>query len=206
MDFLKVLLAVIAGYLLGSLSFSIMLSKGFLGGDVRGKGSGNAGATNMARVYGMLAGVATLLGDAVKAAVAMLIGHLLMADVGLALAGMSCLLGHCFPVFHGFKGGKGVSVGAAVGFAIDWRVGLLVLLSFLVVALISKKVSLGSICGALAITVGSLIFAVSLPKLLLAVGGMILVIARHKENIGRLIKGTEPNFKPGSRKKQAENK
>lgn len=199
METLKYLLVIVAGYLLGSISVSVCLSTG-MGEDVRKKGSGNAGATNMARVYGMKAGVLTLAGDMVKAAVAVMIGYLLLDDMGLMAGGAACIVGHCFPLFHGFRGGKGVSVGGLLSLMIDWRVGLLVFGSFGLFAVASKKVSLGSVCGALAITIGSIIFHVSTPRLILAIVAMCMVIFQHRGNIKRLINGTEPNFKPKSTK------
>ena len=198
---LKYAAVAVAGYLLGSLSASILLSRTAWGGDVRGKGSGNAGATNMARVYGLGAGFLTLGCDMLKALAATWLGSLLLGDVGLAVGGICCMLGHCFPVFHGFKGGKGISVGAALGLAIDWRVFLAILAVFLIAAFLSKKVSFGSICAAVAITVFSLVFAVSTPKLVLAVCGMTLALIQHRANIDRLIHGTEPDFKAADPKK-----
>lgn len=200
MEALKYLLVIVAGYLLGSISVSVCLSVG-MGRDVRKEGSGNAGATNMARVFGMKAGLITLLGDMVKAALAVLLGYLLLDDMGLMAGGIACIVGHCFPVFHQFKGGKGVSVGGLLSLMIDWRVGLLVFGSFGLFAVASKKVSLGSICGAVAITVGSIIFHVSTPRLILAIVAMCMVIIQHRGNIKRLINGTEPDFKPKSAKK-----
>ncbi len=105
MEILKYIAVGIAGYLLGSVSISILMSKKAMGGDVREKGSGNAGATNMARVYGWSAGFLTLGGDMLKAAIAMLIGLLLLGDLGIAIGGIAAMIGHCFPVFYGFKGG-----------------------------------------------------------------------------------------------------
>lgn len=201
METVKVLLIAVGSYLLGSVSLSIYLSKRIFGGDVRSHGSGNAGATNMARVFGMKAGVITLLGDMVKAALAVLLGYLLLGDMGLMAGGIACIVGHCFPVFHQFKGGKGVSVGGLLSLMIDWRVGLLVFGSFGLFAVGSKKVSLGSVCGAVAITVGSLIFHVSTPRLILAIVAMCLVIFQHRGNIKRLLNGTEPDFKPKSIRK-----
>ena len=198
MEIFKYLLVIVAGYLLGSISVSVCLSKG-LGGDVRKQGSGNAGATNMARVYGMKAGVLTLAGDMVKSALAVLLGYLLLDDMGLMAGGAACIIGHCFPAFHGFRGGKGVSVGGLLSLVIDWRGGLFG--SFGLFAVLSRKVSLGSVCGALAVTVGALIFHVSTPRLILAIIAMCIVIFQHRGNIKRLINGTEPDFKPKSTKK-----
>ena len=195
MDIGKYLLIVVLGYLFGSLSSSILLSRGALGGDVRTKGSGNAGATNMARVYGWGAGVLTLVCDMLKAAVSLWIGWKLMGDWGLAVGGIACMVGHCFPVFHQFKGGKGISVGAMLGLAIDWRVFVAIIVTFLIVALLTKKVSAGSIAAAVAITVFSVVFHVGTPKILLAAVAMCIAIFQHRGNIRRLIDGTEPDFK-----------
>lgn len=186
---------LIGSYLIGSLSLSILVSGALFGKDIRTQGSGNAGATNMARVFGWGAGLLTLAGDAAKAVVCMLAGHALAGDVGLALAGIACIFGHCFPVFHDFKGGKGVSVGGVIAFGIDWRVGLCVVGAFLIGALLSRKVSLGSILGAITIAIASLAFGMSAPKITLAVVSMALVVWRHKGNIQRLLAGTEPDFK-----------
>lgn len=202
MEIIKYLLVIIGSYLIGSISMSIVLSRSVMGEDVRKKGSGNAGATNMARVYGMKAGTFTLVGDVAKGAVSMLAGWLLLGDAGLAAGGVACMLGHCFPVYYNFRGGKGVSVGAALALAIDWRVFLVVVLVFLVTALLSKKVSLGSVCAALSISLAALLFNVSQPKLVLAICGMALVVFQHRSNIKRLINGTEPDFKPAKSPKK----
>lgn len=202
MNYLLYIITVIAGYILGSLSISIFLSKTLLGRDVRKHGSGNAGATNMARVFGMHAGLLTLVGDMLKTAAAMLLGRLLCGDIGMMLGGLACMLGHCFPVLHGFKGGKGVASGAMVALAIDWRVFLCVAAAFFIAALPTKKVSFGSLCGALAILISAAAFGASTPRLILAAGAMLLVIVRHKENIVRLINGSEPDFHPAESKSQ----
>ena len=195
MVILKAAAILVAGYLLGSLSASILLSRTAWGGDVRGHGSGNAGATNMARVYGLGAGFLTLGCDMLKAIAATWLGSLLLGDAGLAMGGVACMAGHCFPVFHEFKGGKGISVGAALGLMIDWRVFLAIILVFLIVAFLRRKVSLGSLAASVAITVFSLIFAVSTPKLILAIIAMCIAVFQHRGNIRRLLQGTEPDFK-----------
>lgn len=184
-------------YLIGSLNFSIVLSKVFLGKDIRKQGSGNAGATNMTRVFGWFAGLATLAFDVLKAFLAMRIGRKLLGDTGVCLAGMGVMLGHCFPVFHHFKGGKGIATGAAVSFMIDWRVGVSVVVAFLIGALVSKKVSVGSILASVTIVPSTWIFAPRPSMLALSVFGMVLAVSRHKENIRRLVDGTEPNFRAG---------
>lgn len=200
MQVLKYLAVIFGAYLLGSVNSSILMSKQMEKGDLRGHGSGNAGATNMARIYGLLSGIEVMLLDMLKAVAATVGGYLLLGDAGLTLGGACVLLGHCFPVFHGFKGGKGVSVGGVLGFAVDWRVGLLVIAGFLAGAFGSKKVSVGSAIGAVMITVGALIFRASPPRLALAVFSMCVVIFQHRANLRRLIDGTEPDFKPGKSK------
>ncbi len=193
MEILKYILIVVAGYLLGSVSFSIIFSR-LLGRDVREQGSGNAGATNMARSFGLGAGFVTLFGDFFKAVAAMALGWLLAGDWGLMAGGAACITGHCFPVFYHFHGGKGISVGAAIGLAIDWRVFLAIVAVFLIAAFLSKKVSLGSVCAAVAVVAFSIVFAVPLPRLLLAIYGACLAVFQHRANIKRLIEGTEPDF------------
>lgn len=200
MEFLLYILVIVVSYLLGSLSPSIFISNRFFGGDVRRNGSGNAGATNMARVFGMLAGVATLLADMAKTGLAVFLGSRLLGDWGLCAAGIACMTGHCFPIFHKFKGGKGISAGAAIGLAIDWRVFVTILIVFFIAALLSKKVSLGSVCAAVAISIAALVFHVGTPKLVLAVVGMVLAVFQHRSNIARLLAGTEPDFRPGRKK------
>ncbi|MBQ4017572.1 MAG: glycerol-3-phosphate acyltransferase, partial [Oscillospiraceae bacterium] len=155
---LKWLFVLAISYLLGSLNFSIILSK-MIGRDIRKQGSGNAGATNMTRVFGWAAGIATLIFDVLKAIAAMMIGRAMLGDTGICLGGMGSLVGHCWPIFHNFKGGKGISVGAAVGLMIDWRVFAVIITAFLIAALLSKKVSVGSLCAALAVVPATLVFA-----------------------------------------------
>ena len=190
MDVLKFIFIVVGGYLLGSVSISIILSR-MLGVDVRKKGSGNAGATNMARSYGLLAGFATLAGDFLKAVIVMYVSYRLCGDWGLLAGGAACTTGHCFPIFYGFRGGKGISVGAAIGLAIDWRVFIGIVAVFLIAAFLSKKASLGSVCAAVAVVILSFVFAVPLPRLLLAIYAAALAIFQHRANIKRLLAGTE---------------
>ena len=199
MEALKYILIVVGGYLLGSVSISIILSR-LLGTDVRKKGSGNAGATNMARSFGLLAGFATLAGDFLKALIVMAVGYRLCGDWGLMAGGMACTTGHCFPVFYGFRGGKGISVGAAIGLMIDWRVFVGIVIVFLIAAFLSKKASLGSVCAAVAVVALSFLFAVPLPRLLLAIYAAVLAIFQHRSNLKRLSEGTEPDFKAADTK------
>ena len=127
----------------------------------------------------------------------MMIGRRLLGDVGVCLGGMAAMLGHCFPLFHHFKGGKGIATGAAIGFMIDWRVGVSIVVAFLIGALISKKVSIGSIAAAITIIPATWIFAPRPSMIALSVFASVLAITRHHENIKRLRAGTEPDFRAG---------
>ena len=138
--------------------------------------------------------------DALKALIAVAIGAWLLGDMGIAVAGIASLVGHCFPVYYHFKGGKGVSVGAAIGLAVDWRCFLVIVAVFFLFALTSKKVSLGSICAAISLVIAALLFHVSTPRLVLAAFATVLVVFQHRSNIQRLIQGTEADFKPAARK------
>ncbi len=201
MNWWRIVLSLVGGYLLGSVSVAIVLTRR-KGGDVRDKGSGNAGATNVARVYGIWVGLATLVGDGVKTALAMLVlGRLLAGLPGMVAAAFGCLLGHCFPLYFGFRGGKAVSVGAAIGLCLDWRLFLILLGVFLILAFSTKRVSVGSMAAAVAFPIGMLILG-GFPWYSLALGCFItvFVIFMHRENVKRLLKGKEPEFKLGKPK------
>lgn len=200
-EFLSYVLAAVIAYLLGSVSVSVLLTKLVYHNDVRSQGSGNAGATNVARVFGMRAGVITLLGDVIKTVISMLLGRWLGGEAGLAVAGVACLAGHCWPVYFRFKGGKGVSVGAAVGAMIDWRVFLILVAVFFLTFALCRIVSVCSMNCAIALPLASWLLGVDTPLLILAIITGIVVFFMHRGNLLRLIRGTEPKFKPGSRKK-----
>jgi glycerol-3-phosphate acyltransferase PlsY len=189
-----------AGYLLGSFNVGVLLSKYAYHDDVRNHGSGNAGATNMARTFGLKAGALTLGGDMLKGVTSMWLGLKLAGKPGLALAGASCVAGHCWPVYYGFKGGKGVAVGAAVALMIDPRVFLSALGVFAAAAFGSKKVSVGSLSAAVTLPAFAALYKVGTAKTLLAFFAASVVTAEHIPNIKRLIAHTEPNFHLGEAK------
>ena len=191
---MKYIIIALIAYLLGSFCASIPLSKRVYGGDVREKGSGNAGATNMARVYGMKAGLATFAADAVKTVAAMLIGSKLGGVSGEALAGAACIIGHCFPVYFSFRGGKGVSVGAALGLMTGPWVFAIIMAVFFAVSLSTRKVSLGSMCAAVSLPIAALLTSAPAPMLYMCVFSAALVVFMHRGNIGRLLSGTEGDF------------
>ena len=192
---LKLIIICVVSYLIGSVSFSVIIGRIFFKKDVRDNGSGNAGATNMARVFGLVPGAAVLVLDTLKTAAALIIGSRICGEWGLCAGGICCLTGHCFPVFHGFKGGKGVSASLAVIFAVSWKVGICVCFTFAVCAVLSKKVSLASLMAATAALCAAVLGNLSLPKTVLLLFAAVLVFVRHIENIKRLLNGTEKDFK-----------
>src|SRR5436190_3670743 len=185
-------LYALGAYLLGSIPFAILVSRAMGLADPRTYGSGNIGATNVLRSGNRRAAVLTLLGDAAKGWVAVLIARLLGAPVEIvALVAFCAFLGHVFPVWLRFNGGKGVATAAGVLIAIDWRLGLATLVVWLLVVFATRYSSLASIVAALfapAATgylygVGYLLYAV--------VGMAMLLIFRHKTNIAKLMRGDE---------------
>ncbi len=189
-------LIAVAAYLLGSISTSVVLSKLVFRTDVRKQGSGNAGATNVARNFGMKAGVATLLGDMLKTAVAMSLGLWLGGDVGKAVAGIACLLGHFYPIFFGFKGGKGISVGAVVAAFVGWPHFFFVVALFALGVALTRIVSVGSVMAAAGLPLTLVIFGGSRADTVLGIVGAVLVIWMHRQNIVRLMRGEEKKFQP----------
>lgn len=204
-----ILIAVIA-YLLGSLNFSIILSEVVKKKDIRDSGSGNAGATNMLRTYGKKAAVGTMIGDILKVALGIIVAFAILdvpmkyifsnpadaAEIQRVMlykefAGLFCVLGHIFPLYFKFKGGKGVAACTGMVIIVDWRIALILFVIFIGVILISKWISLGSIVIALLYPV--LIFAFYKNFILAAVALFFtaIVIVAHRENIKRLAKGTE---------------
>ncbi len=205
--FLRILASIVSGYLLGSVMSAIIISNIVYREDVRRHGSGNSGATNAARVYGFVIGLLTYLGDFGKGALACLLGRLIggwtgdNAGVCLACAGFAAVIGHSFPVFYRFKGGKGVATGSAFALMLDWRIFIIAIAAFLIVALASRRVSAGSIVGCIAVAAGSLIFApLPVQKILGAIAALV-VILMHWQNISRLVKGEEKPFAFGKPRK-----
>ena len=142
----------------------------------------------------------TLLCDFAKALLAVWLSRRILGEWGLFVGGFACLVGHCFPLYYQFKGGKGISTGAALGLCMDWRMLVVMVISFGICAGLSRKVSVGSICAAVCVVPAAFIMDMSLPAKLLAVCAASLVLWRHRENMVRIVKGTEPDFKAGKDK------
>ena len=196
---IKYIASAVLGYLFGSISFAILITKYLMKNDVRTMGSGNAGATNVARVFGVGVGIATLIGDALKTVAAVKIGQLIGGENGSVFGAAFCIIGHSFPIFYDFKGGKGVTVGATVALLFDFRVFLIIAAVFFAVALTTKIVSLSSISAAVAFPIAMILFGgKSTTVIALSVFVGLSVILLHTPNIRRLIAGTEPKFKAKS--------
>lgn len=198
MEVLRVILAGICAYLIGSVSSAVVISYAVSRKDIRNYGSGNAGATNVARFYGMAGGAATFLLDFLKTVAAMALGRLIGGRYGFLLSAVTCMAGHCFPIWFGFKGGKGVSVGAAIGLMLHWKVFVIIVAVFFITFFLTRRVSAGSVMCALAFVPAELIAGIRDPWTVAAgVCAGLLVLFMHRGNIKRLLTGTEKPFKPG---------
>lgn len=194
-------LVALGGYLLGSIPFGVVLTRAFGAGDVRQIGSGNIGATNVLRTGRKDLAIATLILDAGKGAVALLIArHLLGNEAAAAIAGVAAFMGHLFPVWLGFKGGKGVATFFGLILAAWWPLGLLAAATWLLVAFILRYSSLAALVAAVATPVYAILPLTALglpanqPILIMSVFTAILIFIRHHENISRLLKGAEPKI------------
>ncbi len=202
-----ILIAIIA-YALGSINGAIIAGRYVFRKDVRRFGSGNAGLTNYYRNFGTPGMVLLVLIDVLKAVAAVLVGGALMKrfdamEVGMLFAGFCAILGHILPIYYQFKGGKGVLAGVTMAFLVDWRVGLCCFLTFLILMLFTRFVSLGSIVGSALCPVYLWIFGHNRLSIVLGALCALLIVIKHAENIVRLIGGTERRIDlGGSRRKQ----
>lgn len=183
----------VLGYLLGSVPFGIVITRALGLGDLRKIGSGNIGATNVLRTGHKGAALATLLLDSGKGAIAVLLARWLGGETAAVMAGAGALLGHCFPVWLGFRGGKGVATFLGTLIALYWPLGLAACAIWLVVALVTRISSLSAL-----VAVGtSPLVALLMGKGQIAAAALFmaaLIFWRHKENISRLLAGTEPKI------------
>ena len=202
--FPALLIAAIA-YFCGCFNGAVIVSKYILRDDIRNHGSGNAGLTNFYRTFGGFLTLVVILCDVLKAVIAIWVGILLtkqiLVDDAVAVnlakywAGMFCLLGHMFPCMFHFKGGKGILSGGTIAIMLDWRLALLVWGGFLILVVLTRYVSLGSVFAAAAFPVGTWLFVSHDPVIMalaLLLGGLVLYM--HRANIHRLLTGTENKF------------
>lgn len=202
-----VIMAIIA-YCIGSINFSVIISKKVAGFDIREKGSGNAGSTNMLRSVGKKAAAITLLCDILKGVVSIvisiIIGNLIdeiNKELLLQIAGIAVVIGHTFPIFFGFKGGKGVATSLGILLMSNWKIGLICLVFALVLMALTRMVSLGSCSAAVLFPVLTLFINDSYTVLTNGKKGStyliysvilaIIVLYNHRSNIKRLLNGTE---------------
>ena len=193
-------LVAIGGYLLGSIPFGVILTRAAGAGDVRNIGSGNIGATNVLRTGRKDLAIATLVLDAGKGAVALLIARYLFGETAGAIAGGAAFMGHLFPVWLGFKGGKGVATFFGLILAACWPLGLMAAATWLIVAFALRYSSLAALVAAALTPLYALLPLPALglpapaPILILAIFTAVLIYIRHHENIARLLKGAEPKI------------
>lgn len=198
-------LTAITSYLLGSINTAVFLSKKLYGYDVRDYGSGNAGMTNMFRTFGKKAGLLTLAGDAAKALVAISIGFCILGGPGQYVAGFFCILGHVFPLYYRFKGGKGVVVGAVTVLLIDPLVFAVLILIFGLMFAATQIISASSITAAFFYPMVVYAFNIHHPSTVYILFSLFIacfIIAMHRENIQRLLNKTEKKFTFGKGEKK----
>ena len=218
-----IIMAAIA-YLIGSINFSVIISKKMAGFDVREKGSGNAGSTNVLRTVGKKAAIITLVCDILKGVVSVLIALLVGAIAGesansaivVEIAALAVVIGHTFPVFFGFRGGKGVATSLGVILIVNWKIGLICLVFALALMALTRMVSLGSISASVLFAVltmfirDSYIGGIDFDFSFIIFGILLaaLVIFNHRSNLKRIINGTENklNFKKKETKTESAEK
>lgn len=231
-SWLALLLTAVCGYLLGSINWAIIITRTIFRKDIRSEGSGNAGATNVLRNHGRGPAILTSIGDIGKSMVAVIIGGLLVSKLNLGdpeamqeldwiayhfdviggyVGGLFCLLGHDFPIFYGFRGGKGVLATLGMFLLLDWKVALASLAIFVAIVAITRMVSLGSMVS-IGIGVVMVYFSHNCRcevgyTMKLFCGGMallvwLLIVFQHRANIRRIIAGTESRL--GGKKKDAD--
>lgn len=187
-------LLIAAGYLLGSIPFGVILTRLFGAGDLRQIGSGNIGATNVLRTGRKGLAAATLILDGAKGAVAVLLARHFMPDLGdqgAMMAGAAAMIGHCYPVWLKFRGGKGVATLLGLALALAWPIGVVFAVVWIGAVVLLRISSLGGMLGAVAAPIAALVLGYPVYAVGL-VGLAVIVLWRHRENIARLRAGTEP--------------
>ncbi len=187
---------ILIGYLLGNIQTAIIVSRAYYHDDIRNHGSGNAGSTNMVRVYGYGPGAITFAGDFLKAFLSVLLGQLIAGQIGGYIAGLFVVVGHCWPIFDGFRGGKGVASSYSIAIFTFPLGALGAILIGGVILLLNKKMSIMSLTAMLLFFLATLVFQWgNFPLIILAGLLTIVVFVRHTENIQRLIHGEEQRLR-----------
>ena len=220
MTIVKLFLVAVISYLLGSLNFGVILSRKLKKEDVRDRGSGNAGTTNMMRSDGKVYGFLTIAGDILKVMVAIWIAFKIVPVYELkklldsldtncviclkSFAGLFAVIGHIFPCFFGFKGGKGVATSGGMVIFINAKIALILLAVFGVNLVVTRYVSLGSILMAVLYPVMMWLFYKDIVLVLIALVFTLIVVIAHRDNIKRLLNGTENKISLGKKSKKTE--
>jgi glycerol-3-phosphate acyltransferase PlsY len=196
---LRVFISLIVSYLLGSIPVGYLIVSATTGGDIRKTGSGGTGATNVSRRAGKGAGILTLVLDALKGSAAVIIARILVADIHnamwwIGIAGTVVMLGHIFPVWLGFRGGKGVATGVGVFLVLAPVAVLFSGILFVIIVWTTRYVSLGSMIAALSIPLFGWLSNVATPIIISTFIGAMLIVYAHRTNIGRLLTHTENKF------------
>ena len=189
----ELLLWAAIGYLMGSIPFGLLIAKAMGLGNLRQIGSGNIGATNVLRTGSKPAAALTLLFDAAKGAVAVLLARAFAGEDAAQIAALLAFLGHCFPVWLGFRGGKGVATFLGLWLALDWRVGVACCLTWLVAAAIWRISSVGALAAA-ALSTTWVVVLTDGSTFILGIILTLLVYWRHSANVARIKAGTEPKI------------
>ena len=194
-DILLHIAAAVLGYVIGSVNAAVIITKYILKSDVRERGSKNAGAANVTRVFGPVAGGSTLLLDMAKVMLVMWLGGVMAGETGTATAAIACLTGHCLPIFFGFKGGKAVAVTAGIGLYMDWRLFLICIGIYLLAFLIKKTASIASLSGVTFMPITMLILGgFSVSRYVVAIAAVAFVWIMHWPNLVRLAHHEEKAF------------
>ena len=211
-----IIIAIIA-YLIGSVNFSVLISKKMAGFDVREKGSGNGGTTNVLRTVGKKAAILTLIADVLKGVVSILIAWIIGKFVNsnsailVQLAALGVVVGHTFPVFFGFKGGKGIATSLGILLLLNWKIGLICLIFAISLMAITRMVSLGSISAAVLFPILTIFiqdsYLVSGNYFVFGVFMAAFIIFNHRSNVKRILNGAENklSFKKKEEKMEEEN-
>ena len=190
---MNIFLVILFAYLIGSIPFGIIISKIMGLGNLRNIGSGNIGATNVLRTGNKLAAILTLIFDLLKGAIAVIITYYIFNDTTAQIAALSSFLGHCFPIWLKFKGGKGVATFIGISLALYWPAGILICLTWVLTAFLSRISSLSALLSSLSSILWVWILGVPSAVFVMTVL-TILIWYRHMENIKRIIKNTEPKI------------
>lgn len=190
---MNIFLVILFAYLIGSIPFGIIISKIMGLGNLRNIGSGNIGATNVLRTGNKLAAILTLIFDLLKGAIAVIITYYIFNDTTAQIAALSSFLGHCFPIWLKFKGGKGVATFIGISLALYWPAGILICLTWVLTAFLSRISSLSALISSLSSILWVWILGVPSAVFVMTVL-TILIWYRHIENIKRIIKNTEPKI------------